>query len=87
MAGKTINDKKIISFIGKPEFIIRTPNDNSFVMNNYLQILYDGCNFWGKEFRKAFLNSTQLNPFSILDGDYRFIDSKQNEAINTDKIP
>ena len=71
---------RVVTFVGKPESIIRSDDGNCFVFDQYIKKVMKGVNDFGEAFNRKFDQTTTPRSFPILQGDYQFVDALQNKS-------
>jgi len=72
-----VQDSKVFTYQGKPEFFVENFT-NPIILTQYLNVLHQGIQHWGKEFFDKFEATTQPCNFGTLHGAYKFCDKEQN---------
>ena len=72
---------KILLFSGQSDFLIKNIQKDCYVMQRYIDMIRDGCMYWGNEFMECFNETTENIFLPILDGDYVFLDTNQKENL------
>jgi cation transport regulator ChaC len=71
----------IVTFVARPEFRTGRPEDDTVVMQRYLDLVQAGCNSLGEGFVRGFEGSTLPHPYPIVDGRYTFVDPAQAKLV------
>jgi cation transport regulator ChaC len=73
-SGNQLNDAKVITYIADEfEYLQNDFTDNSYIMENYIKIVSQGCMDFGLSFYNDYQQTTEDIKFKILKGDYKFI--------------
>jgi len=72
---------KAFTFVGKDDFKINQANEDSFIMNRYVEIVLTACASLGESFRREYDETTEPAQFRVIDGNYSFVDIKQSNYV------
>jgi cation transport regulator ChaC len=67
----------VFTFTSKMHVRAQKGDENSFVLQRYVQMVEDACLEFGEIFQKEYRATTEPIPFELLDGGYRFVDEEQ----------
>jgi len=71
---------RVYTFVGKASCLTENINNHYFVFQKYINIVERGVNSFTSDFTSEFHKTTMPLSFEILQGDYKFIDAKQQKA-------
>ena len=72
---------QVFTFVGKKECLTTSfPDNRYFVFSKYISIVENGVSSFGKSFKAKFIETTGTIEFPIIDGDYSFINTNQQNA-------
>ena len=72
-----VQDGKIFTYQGEPEFFADN-FPNPVVLTQYVKMVEQGTEYWGKEFSDQFNKTTRHHQFKTVDGHYKFYDVEQS---------
>jgi cation transport regulator ChaC len=73
-SGNNLDSSRVITYIAdKSEYLQNYYSDNSYVMENYIKIVNQGCMDLGLSFNDDYKQTTDTFKFQIIKGEYNFI--------------
>jgi cation transport regulator ChaC len=73
-SGNKLDSTNVTTYVADEiEYLQSDFTDNSYVMENYLKIVKQGCMDLGFEFYSDYIKTTDKFKFNILKGDYKFV--------------
>jgi cation transport regulator ChaC len=72
---------KAFTFVGKDAYKVSNEDDDSFIMNRYVNIVLTACARLGESFHREYDETTDPAQFRVIDGNYSFVDIKQSKYV------
>ena len=76
----SFKNHRVVTFVGKPESMIKSEDGSSYVFDQYIKKVMKGVYDFGETFNQEFCRTTTPHAFPILQGDYQFVDALQNKS-------